>query len=113
MKCPKCNSNIIVTIEGSNNIVRCENCDYEVVTTYIPQYKFDETIFRLTILNNEGTIKQVKAISKMLGCNFVESKKILVGGNYTYEALASDIIEKKKILDDANVLYKIEPEFKY
>ena len=113
MKCPKCNSNIIVTIEGSNNIVRCENCDYEVVTTYIPLIKFDETIYRLTILNNEGTVSQVKAVSKSLGCNFVDSKKILVQGNYTYEALASDIIDKKKLLDEASVLYKIEPEFKY
>lgn len=113
MKCPKYNSNINIIIEGNNNIVRCENCDYEVVTTHIPLIKFDETTYRLTILNNEGTISQIKAVSKSLGYNFVDSQKLLIQGNYTYEALASDILDKKKLLDEANVLYKIEPEFKY
>lgn len=73
MKCPKYNSNINIIIEGNNNIVRCENCDYEVVTTHIPLIKFDETTYRLTILNNEGTISQIKAVSKSLGYNFVDS----------------------------------------
>lgn len=113
MKCPKCNSNINVTIDGRNNIVKCEKCDYEVVTTYTSPIELDETLYKLTVLVNDGTINQVKALSKSLGFNFVESKKILIEGNYTYEALASDIIDKKELLDEANVLYKIEPEFKY
>ena len=113
MKCPKCNSNVKTTIDGRNNIVKCEKCDYEVVTTYFFSIELDETLYKLTVLVNNGTINQVKALSKSFGYNFVESKKILIEGNYIYEALASNIMDKKKFLDDANILYKIEPEFRY
>ena len=50
MKCPKCNSNVNVTIDGRNNIVKCEKCDYEVVTTYTSPIELDEVLYKLTVL---------------------------------------------------------------
>lgn len=113
MKCPKCNSKINVFVDGRNNIVKCEKCDYEVVTTYTEPIKLDKKIYTLTILANECTLEQIRIFSKTFDCNYADGKKNLSSGGYIFEGFAEEILQKKKILDNINIKYNIVPNFKY
>ncbi len=113
MKCPKCNSKINVFVDGRNNIVKCEKCDYEVVTTYTEPIKLDNKKYKITILDNEYTLEQTRIFSKIFGFNYIEGKRKLCIGNYTFEGFAEDILQKKSALECVNINYKIVPNFNY
>lgn len=57
MKCPNCNSDLKIYVEGRNNIIKCLNCDYEFVTTYTSPIKLDKTRYKLMILVNEASLE--------------------------------------------------------
>lgn len=64
-----------IYVEGWNNIIKCLNCDYELVTTYTSLIKLDQTKYKLMILANEASLELVEAFSKTFKYNYIEYKK--------------------------------------
>ena len=61
---------------------------------------------------NPVTKLVLSAIGKVAGVNFLGAKPIAEQGRKrVFEALAIKLRDKKALLDDAGVAYRIEPEF--
>ena len=115
MVCEKCGAEMVHRINGSNYIIECPKCGWGCVTTYTEPIYADRTIYTISILPRNSVTKTVlSAIGKVAGVNFLGAKPIAEQGRAdVFEALAPEIREKKKLLDDAGVSHLIEPEFPY
>ena len=79
----------------------------------IPSIYEDRTVYAISILPGNPVTKLVlSAIGKVAGVNFLGAKPIAEQGRKrVFEALALKLRDKKALLDDAGVAYRIEPEF--
>lgn len=113
--CPECGGVLSSRIDGSCLTVACPSCGWSVATTYIEPIYMDRAEYAISILSGNPVTKPVlSAIGKVAGVNFLSAKPIAEqGSEYVFKALAPEIREKKKLLDDAGVSYRIEPEFPY
>lgn len=112
--CPKCNSKLIITDVGRDHIVRCSKCDYAITTTNSSAMDFDGTIYELFIEpKNKPTLDNIKFISKTIGVNFIEAKKILLQGGFYFKGYAIEILSKRKLLNSKSIDYQIIPKFPY
>ncbi len=93
----------------------CKKCDWSLVTTYIPKIKMDTTIYSINLIEADlKNIEQIKAISKVSGMNYLDTRNLLQQKNKTiYEGEAMKILKVKDILDSVGVKYSIVPEFGY
>jgi hypothetical protein len=115
MKCEKCNSEMIGFKEKSVQGVKCPNCGWSILTSYINEINTDNTVYTISISKvKKVNISQIKLIAKLVNVNYLQAKEILLSGKTKiYEAKAPKI---KKMIDDLEkeeISYTVFPEFKY
>ncbi len=114
-KCPICNHELIPMKEGSSIGVRCSNCEYSIVTSYIDPIYEDENTY--TLMLEAGNICDktcMKIISRITGENFIQAKKLISSAPVVIaEGKAMDILTLKKELDENSIKYSISPKFPY
>lgn len=113
--CPECGGELDSQIDGSCLTISCLSCDWSVATTYTEPIYEDQTVYAISILPGNPVSKPVLlAIGKLVEVNFLGAKPIAEQGcERVYEDTAPEVREKKLLLDEAGVAYRIEPEFPY
>ncbi len=113
-KCPKCGFNLKLIKEQFSIAWVCQKCGYGEATTISEPIYDDETFYKIALLENDSNdMVVVKTISKFTGLNYLQSKHLIENRKDIYTGKAYEILDKKKILDENNVKYKIIPEFPY
>lgn len=113
-KCPKCGNTMKVVHEPGSVAWVCTHCDYSEATTESDALHNDETIYSLTLLDNDSTnLDVIKALSRFTGLNFMQVKDLINNPKEIAHGFAYEILEKKKYLDDNGIRYHITPDFKY
>ncbi len=112
--CPNCNSKLIIKNIGRDHIIKCTNCGYEISSTNSSSIDFDSTIYVISVeANNNVTLEKLKFISKTMGANFIEAKRILCEGSIYFKGYAIEIIPKRNLLVSNGIDYQITPHFPY
>jgi hypothetical protein len=114
-KCEACGGDIEFRREDSVQGLSCKNCDWAVVTTYIPQIDIDETIYRVRVsdadFRNENHVRIVSAVS---GLNFLAARRLLQQEKpLVYEGKAPDVLQAREKLVNAGLRTEISPQFNY
>ena len=113
MQCPKCGADAIVTIEDSTQRIKCTNCDYDVVTTFIPDIEIDETLYTIKITSGNYSLDFVKSLSKITTLNFISIKKMLDSNSFEFSSNAITVKELKELCISNSINYSLYPNFKY
>ncbi len=112
--CPKFNSKLIIENVVRDYIIRCSKCNYEITTTNLNLIDFDGTIYEVFIKSeNNQIIDNIKFISKTMGVNFIEAKKILIQGGMYFKGYAIEILQKRDLLELNKIKYKIIHDLHY
>ncbi len=103
--CEKCGSRIQGKNFDSTSGLFCTNCDWCIVTTYIPEIVEDVTKYRVFLLNaNSKNINQIKVLSKIANTNYLKAKKMIEYENtLIFEGRASEVFEALKDLDNHSI----------
>lgn len=114
-KCPNCNSDLISEIKGLTLTISCTNCDWGLASTYWDPIYTDETIYKVILeKGNLSSIENIKAIAKVVNCNFLQAKKIIESENpIIVEDNAPEIIIQVRKLNNSSLKYSITPNFPY
>ena len=113
--CEKCGAEMI-PIDSSKPIgMKCPECGWGWVTTYIEPKFEDETVYSIFLeQGNEPDVKTVKTVAKVAGCNFIQSKTIIAKAPQKLaEGQAADIEKFVASLDEASIKYYIVPNWPY
>lgn len=113
--CPNCGAILEDFIEGSNMGQRCPSCGWSLVTTYTPPILEDDNEYTITLLaGNDATPAALKAISSLVGVNYVTAKRMVLQAPTTlFVGHAVDILGRRDALRRAGVQIAINPEFPY
>ena len=114
--CQKCGGEMVPTVEGSVQGLKCSQCgEWDYVTTYLPEIYSDKTIYSVFLQpNNPATMQMIKNIAAVANCNFIKAKELLcTTGQKILEGTAQTILEAVGKLKSAGIRYVISPDFKY
>ena len=94
---------------------RCPCCGWSLVTTFTPPILEDERDYTISLLpGNESNLGALRAVSQVLGCNYVAAKKMLLEGTRElFTGRTLEVLEKWVELEHAGVAVEITPEFPY
>ena len=113
--CEKCGAVMESRIEGSTSGVYCTNCEWSVVTTYMPEIVLDSNKYKVYLLSADPKNReQLKAISTVANVNFLQARKMFLEERALVledEAVAIDKV--RKLFDECFIRYEIEPPFPY
>jgi hypothetical protein len=114
MKCEKCGADMLEYREGHSFGYTCSNCGWGLAASFFEPYETDTTRYSIVIQENEATRAAIKAISDVSGVNFLQANKLLkMPEAIMFEGRAVEILEKKKVLVENNIYFKITPDFPY
>ena len=115
MKCEKCKTEMKHYIEGHSQNIKCPKCGWGLATTYIEPIYEDNTIYSVIIeRGNSVDAKSVAEIKKYTNLTNPEIINVLKNGDFVL--IKQKAFEVKNIinrLNNLNVKYKVEPEFKW
>ena len=111
--CEQCGSEMEYFVDGSTCGTKCKNCGWGCVTTYQEPIKLDTTDYKLYIepINNPS-VDNLRCISSVLGCNFLEAKSKLQG-RIRFTKKATAILDIALKLKSKDISFTITPEFPY
>ena len=113
--CEKCGSEMLPIDPDRPAGMKCPECGWGWVTSYIEPKLEDVTVYSIIVEegNNLG-VEAVKAVSKVANCNCIKAKEMMIGAPQCIaESRAVDIERSMKLLEEASVKYTIEPEWPY
>jgi large subunit ribosomal protein L7/L12 len=114
MKCEKCGVEMLEYRDGHSCGYACKNCGWGLATSFYEPYETDRTRYSIVMQGNEATPAAVKIISDIAGVNFLQANELLrTPEAVVFEGCATEILEKKKILTENNISFKITPDFPY
>lgn len=113
--CEACGQKVEFRREGSTQGLFCTNCDWALVTTYIPQIELDETLYSVRISGTDLHDKNhIRAVSAVTGLNFIAARKLLQQDRpLVFEGKAPKVLEVRDTLASAGLSYLITPRFDY
>ena len=115
LECEKCGSNTEVFCKGRTQGISCKQCDWSVVTTYIPPHLLDRTIYTVQIKFCDYRNKdQIKTVAKVIGGSFLNARQFLK--NYpsiVFTGNALQVMQVRDLLVAVDVQIAIEPTFPY
>lgn len=114
-KCKMCGGETEFRRIGSVQGLFCKTCDWNLVTSYIPEIELDETLYEVKVNNGDiHNINHVKIIAEVSGLNFLSSRKLLSEQNPTiFRGMALNVIRVRTALAQEGLDYEITPEFNY
>ena len=115
MTCENCKIEMVEFSEGSTIGIKCPTCGYSIVTTNIDQIYEDTQDYKVVLKNcNLDDIDSLRIVSKILSCNFIETKKLLANlPTLVFEGKATDVKLIKEMLDNISADYEITPNYNY
>jgi hypothetical protein len=113
--CEACEGKTEFRREGSAQGWFCTNCDWSVVTTYIPEIELDSVAYSISNVKGiHGNADQLRAVAKLTGGNFLEAKTILsTDGAEILRGNAPEILRALRELRQLNLEVEVVPKFKY
>lgn len=113
-ECPWCHCRTESFCEDSVMGIRCTNCEWCIVTTYIEPIRADITLYTLSIDKiDNADLDQLRTVSKLLGVNYLEARKLLQNGDAKLVDQAVEIQKYKMLLNSKNITFNIYPDFQY
>ena len=112
--CPECGEIMNETYDKPALNLICPKCGNKIATTRWDPIDLDSTVYEITVLKgNAESTENVKLVSKIMGENYIKSKMLLSTGFLCFKGNAVEVQNKKKILDDNNIKYIINPKYPY
>ena len=112
--CLDCGTEMTEIYEKPALNLTCPKCGCKIATTRWEKIDLDETNYAISVNPIENpSIQQIKVVSKILGENFITSKKVLEKGGTVFEGKAVDVKSIVKTLKDIHIKYVIIHEFPY
>lgn len=113
--CEICGGKTEFRREGSVQGWFCTNCDWSVVTTYIPEIELDPVVYSIcNIKGIHGNADQLRAVTKLNGGNFLEAKALLLtNGAVILKGNAPEILLALRQLRRVNLEVEVMPKFEY
>lgn len=111
--CPKCGAPVEIRREGSTQGLFCTNCDWSVVTTYLPEILNDTSKYVVRVLSGDFKNDQhLRIVAQLAGVNLITSRKMLQGGGFVlFTGLASKVSAVRDTLESVGLVFEIEPPF--
>ena len=100
--------------EGSTQELFCTNCDWSIVTTYIPEILLDETLYEVSIIVGDPQNKQhIKTVAQVASVNFLAARKLLQEQSpfVVFRGIATEVVKVREVLCMVGLVYEITPEF--
>ena len=113
-KCERCGHLLEARRSGTTQGLFCPNCDWSVVTTYIPEIKLDATSYEILITGGDyRSLDQVKLLARVGDMNFITARKLLQENSpfVLPKRDATATAEVRDQLDSAGLGYQISPSF--
>ena len=112
--CPWCHCRTESFCEDSVMGIRCTNCEWCIVTTYTEPIRADTTLYTLSIDKiDNADLDQLRTVSKLLGVNYLEARKLLQNGDAKMVNQAVETQKYKLLLNSKNITFNIYPDFQY
>ena len=112
--CEKCGEEMIPIDDKRSVGMTCPKCGWGWVTSYFEPYETDMTQYSIVIQGNEATRAAIKVVSDIAGVNFLQANKLLKQPEaVVFEGRAAEVLEKKKVLIENKISFKITPDFPY
>lgn len=115
MSCPACGGSLKSEVIGSSVVVSCKKCGWSVATSYIEPIHEDEAVYNLFLEGGNSAEKStLSCLSKVMGCNFLQAKKMIDGGRcLLFSGNAVEVRAKRDQLIEGKIAYSIEPDLPY
>jgi len=113
--CEKCGSEMVIKRQGSTQGLYCTNCDWAVVTTYVPDIVKDSTVYEVQLTKADfGNKQHLKVLADVLNVNLLQARNIAKeSSGVIFKGAAVDVDEVKKKLESVDIEYEIAPDFPY
>lgn len=111
--CEQCGSELHEFDELCTVGMECPNCGWCMVTT--SPIISDRHTYNIFINSNIlPSINNIKLISEIANCNYITAKKLIESAPVQiFCGSAINVKSAKKKLENANITYRIKPEFPY
>jgi hypothetical protein len=112
--CPVCSGLTEEINEGKTTGIRCTQCEWSVVTTSTSPIDQDTTLYEVHVKKSDHpNEKQIKLISSLGEINFLIARKKIIEGELIFRGKAHQVVSIKNKLNDVNLLFEINPCFKW
>lgn len=113
--CEKCGTTMVPIDPDKPVGMKCPNCGWGWVTSYIEPILEDQTEYKIILdCGNKACVNELKAISEVAGCNYLQAKSLITESpKELAKGIAIDIARCIEVLDKASVRYHVDPEWPY
>ena len=116
--CEKCGTIMVRELpegHGGGMSITCPKCGWGVATSYFDPILLDQTEYQITLLEGNNTSTEVvRAVNKVAHRNLIKSRELIERApQVIFKGDAIEVHDMKEILDEEQILYKIEPDYPY
>ena len=113
--CDKCGTEMIPVDSERSVGMKCPNCGWGWVTSYIDPIKEDETIYEISLEEgNQVTKDNIRFVSEISDVNFLEAKRLLENAPKSFiSGNAVDINDAVIRLKVTGINFTVTPEYPY
>lgn len=116
--CEKCGTIMVRDLpegHGGGMSITCPKCGWGVATSYSDPILLDQTEYQITLLEgNDASEEKIRAVNRVSHRNLLKSKQLIESApQVIFKGDALDVYDMKEILNEEQVLYKIEPDYPY
>ena len=113
--CDKCGAEMIPVDPERPVGMKCPNCGWGWVTSYIDPIKEDETIYEISLEEgNQVTKDNIRLVSEISDVNFLEAKRLLENAPKSFiSGKAVDINDAVIRLKVTGINFTVTPEYPY
>ena len=115
-KCPNCGHELINLSEDYAIGMRCPNCEFAFVTSYIDPIYEDQAIYEVYLIEGNSLTKEnYFDLNFLTGLNMTELRELLLHKcpYKVFSGCAYEVKELRDRLDKCNIKYMIKPDFNY
>lgn len=114
--CKRCGHEMINKTSGPNIVVECPHCGFGWATyddSLEAEIIKDKTIYHVILEKSHLTLNNIKIIAAISNKNYLESRNLLANGGELIIGFAATIKTIKTELEKEDILFRIEPNYKY
>lgn len=112
--CNSCGGELSLLREGRSDGLRCSCCGWSMVTTRFSDVEVDNQEYKVFCVGDYRDLAHVRAVSKVMGCNFLMSREILRGeSSLVFSGPAVEVVRVKRRLASVGVECVIKPDFNW
>ncbi len=111
--CKKCGNEMEYFRKNHTQGWICPVCGDGMVTSYFDPIESDFTVYTIHANAQKPLADAIKTSAEIFCCNYLEARKGLMEGSLQISEKAQEIQKKAFALQNASVLFHIEPDFPY